>query len=181
MEELDVVDVQRESLVEEYPFSTISEYSLEFKNDWTINLGCSNHMTGDEVKTYKDLEITRTPVIEGRTLEVVNVMSAEEDSVDKVELPDIKELQEHVEFKLDLDPSQDEQSQVQLRALTQERRSNSKYIDVAYAEVKETTTFEERSKTSIRSKDQNADIFTKAMPRPKFGMMRTQFRVTENS
>ncbi|GAA0186114.1 hypothetical protein LIER_33402 [Lithospermum erythrorhizon] len=117
VEEVDVVDVQGKILEEEYTLSTISVYSLDFKNDWIIDSGHSNHMTGDGVKVYMDLEITGTPVIEGRTLEVVNVMSVEEAYVDKAELSDIQKLQEHVEFKLQLDPSQDGGNQLLLEEL----------------------------------------------------------------
>ncbi|GAA0160792.1 hypothetical protein LIER_17266 [Lithospermum erythrorhizon] len=36
-QEVDVIDVQEKSLVEEYALSTICEYSFDLKNDWIID------------------------------------------------------------------------------------------------------------------------------------------------
>ncbi|GAA0166020.1 hypothetical protein LIER_21273 [Lithospermum erythrorhizon] len=163
VEEVDVVDVQGKDLVEEYALSTICEYSCDLKNDEIIDSGCSNHIIGEKVK--------------------VSV------------LPNTQELQEKLQMKLQLGPSQGgdnqteskdpkllingkfqesdvqsksrsiwrtnihetpqtmqisspeedlpKQSQEQLRRSTRERMPSPKYLDVAFAEVKESTIFEE--------------------------------------
>ncbi|GAA0172614.1 hypothetical protein LIER_26409 [Lithospermum erythrorhizon] len=107
VEEVDVVDVQGKDLVEEYALSMICEYSGDLNNDEIIDLGGSNHIIRDEVKVYKDLKVTNTPILERREIEVLNVMLAEEVNIDKVVLPYTEELQEKLQIKLQLGPSQD--------------------------------------------------------------------------
>ncbi|GAA0175152.1 hypothetical protein LIER_28387 [Lithospermum erythrorhizon] len=94
-------------LVEEYTLSTICEYSGDLKNDGIIDPGLSNYIIGDEVKVYKDLKIIGTPIMEGQKMETVNVMLAGEVCEDKNVFPDTQELQEKLQIKLQLGPSED--------------------------------------------------------------------------
>ncbi|GAA0187398.1 hypothetical protein LIER_34686 [Lithospermum erythrorhizon] len=76
---------------------------------WVVGVvrGCSNHVIGEEVKVYKDLKVTGTPVIEGQEMETVNVMSAKEVYEDKIVLPNTQELQENMQIKLQPSPLED--------------------------------------------------------------------------
>ncbi|GAA0186600.1 hypothetical protein LIER_33888 [Lithospermum erythrorhizon] len=103
VEEVDVVDVQGKNLVQEYAISTICEYSV----DRIVDSRCSNHVIGEEVKVYKDLKVTGTPVMEGQEIETVNVMSAKEVYEDKIVLPNTQELQENMQIKLQASPLED--------------------------------------------------------------------------
>ncbi|KAG6470975.1 hypothetical protein ZIOFF_072064 [Zingiber officinale] len=100
---------------------TTTPEQIDYKNDWIVDSGCSNHMTGDKkklqnlsqykgarmvvtadnsrlpiahvghyvlfgpenVKVYRNLKISETPIMEGQRLESLYVMSAESAYIDK--------------------------------------------------------------------------------------------------
>uniref|UniRef100_A0A2N9EBN9 Retrovirus-related Pol polyprotein from transposon TNT 1-94-like beta-barrel domain-containing protein n=1 Tax=Fagus sylvatica TaxID=28930 RepID=A0A2N9EBN9_FAGSY len=106
---------------EELALTVTTPEQIDYKNDWIVDSGCSNHMTGDkhklqnlseykggrvvvtadnsrlpiahighyvlfgpqDVKVYRDLKISETPIMEGQRLESVYGMSAESAYVDK--------------------------------------------------------------------------------------------------
>ncbi|KAF2283856.1 hypothetical protein GH714_016558 [Hevea brasiliensis] len=61
---------------------TATTYDLiDYEKDWIVDSGCSNHMI--DVKVYRDLEIIKEPVMKGRRLKSVYVITAETAYVEK--------------------------------------------------------------------------------------------------
>ncbi|GAA0162568.1 hypothetical protein LIER_18632 [Lithospermum erythrorhizon] len=69
------------------------------------------------MKVYKDLKVTGRPVMDGQKIETVNVMSAKKVYKDKSVLPDTQELQEKLQIKLQLGPSEDVANQIESKKL----------------------------------------------------------------
>uniref|UniRef100_A0A2N9FFS6 CCHC-type domain-containing protein n=1 Tax=Fagus sylvatica TaxID=28930 RepID=A0A2N9FFS6_FAGSY len=95
---------------EEMALAVANPEQVNYKEDWIVDSGCSNHMTGDkeklqnmskykvaqladsgnwvlfgpkDVKVYKEIVVIGTPTMEGQRMESVYVMSAESAYVDK--------------------------------------------------------------------------------------------------
>lgn len=50
VEEKDIADARGKGPTEEHALNAVCEQSVDYKNDWIVDSGCSNHMTGDESK-----------------------------------------------------------------------------------------------------------------------------------
>nr|GEW40517.1 retrovirus-related Pol polyprotein from transposon TNT 1-94 [Tanacetum cinerariifolium] len=75
---------------EEFAFATItSDKKIDYENDWIVDSGCSNHMTGDREK-LKDVH--GDPVMMGQRMESVYVMSAETAYVNKARQNEMADL-----------------------------------------------------------------------------------------
>ncbi|KAE8725434.1 Indole-3-acetic acid-amido synthetase GH3.17 [Hibiscus syriacus] len=106
---------------EELALTVTTPERIDYKNDWIVDSGCSNHMTGDkqklqnlseynrgrvvvtadnsrlpithiDVKVYRDVKISETPTMEGRRLESIYVMSAESAYVDRTRKNETSDL-----------------------------------------------------------------------------------------
>ncbi|KAE8692395.1 putative disease resistance protein [Hibiscus syriacus] len=99
---------------EELGLTITTPERIDYENDWIVDSGCSNHMTGmkknllfvaqltssshyvlfgpQDVKVYCKLKILETPTMEGRRLESIYVMSAESAYVDKTRKNETSDL-----------------------------------------------------------------------------------------
>ncbi|KAE8687090.1 Beta-galactosidase 15 [Hibiscus syriacus] len=106
---------------EELALTVTTPERIDYKNDWIVDSGCSNHMTGDkqklqnlseynggrvvvtadnsrlpithiDVKVYRDVKISETPTMEGRRLESIYVISAESAYVDRTRKNETSDL-----------------------------------------------------------------------------------------
>ncbi|KAE8666177.1 putative disease resistance protein [Hibiscus syriacus] len=99
---------------EELALTVTTPEHIDYKNDWIVDSGCSNHMTGmkknvlsvaqltssgyyvlfgpQDVKVYREVKISETPTMEGRRLESIYVMSAESVYVDRTRKNETSDL-----------------------------------------------------------------------------------------